>query len=95
MPGESSIEFTARLLAWCSILNTIIGSNNLSSLVIVTLSPAQREEHSGPQGLVIQPGGVLVDGDLGVEQDGHPLGEARGGGPGTGGFISSLTWFDL
>ena len=55
--------------------------------VSVVLHTAQGEEHSRPQGLVIQPGGVLVDGDLGVEQDGHPLRYPGGGGPGTGGHI--------
>ena len=54
------------------------------SVVTIRHSPAQREEHARLEGLVIQPGGVLVDGDLGVEQDGHPLRDPRGGGPGTG-----------
>ena len=54
--------------------------------------PAQREEHAGPQGLVIEPGGVLVDGDLGVQENGHPLRHPRGRGPRRLEF-SSLTLF--
>ena len=69
------------------MLKTIIRINTPSPSVTLSHSPAQREEHTGPQGLVIQPGGVLVDGDLGVEQDGHPLRYPGGGGPGTGGHI--------
>jgi len=38
---------------------------------------------AGPQGLVIEPGGVLVDGDLGVQENGHPLSHPRGRGPAT------------
>ena len=86
VPDDISIELTARLFAWCSILKTIIRINTLSPLVTLSHSPAQREEHTGPQGLVIQPGGVLVDGDLGVQQDGHPLRYPRGRCPGTGGY---------
>ena len=67
------------------MLKTIIKIKTPSPSVTLSHSPAQREEHTGPQGLVIQPGGVLVDRDLGVQQDGHPLRDPGGRGPSTEG----------
>ena len=55
-------------------------------------SPAEREEHSGPQCFVVEPGGVLVDGDLGVQEDGYPLREARGGDPTKGRSLTFFGW---
>ena len=49
--------------------------------VSVVLSAAEGEEYSRPKSLVIEPGSILVDCDLGVQEEGHPLREARGGGP--------------
>ena len=35
------------------------------------------EEHPGPQRLVVEPGGVLVDVSVGAQQYRHPLSKAR------------------
>ena len=42
--------------------------------------PAERKEHPGPERLVLQPGGALLDGGVGGEDDGQPLRDPGGGG---------------
>ena len=43
----------------------------------MVVAGGEGEEHPGPQGLVIEPGRVLVYLDVGAQQDRHPLSEAR------------------
>lgn len=45
--------------------------------VHVVIPGGEGEEHPGPQGLVVEPGRVLVDVGVGAQQYRHPLGEAR------------------
>ena len=45
--------------------------------VDVMVPGGEGEEHAGPQGLVVEPGRVLVDLGVGAQQYRHPLGEAR------------------
>ena len=41
------------------------------------ISSRQGEEHPGPQRLVVEPGGVLVDVSVGAQQYRHPLSKSR------------------